>query len=84
MTVVPQASTYRPPDPKWAAIADRLRAEPGEWEFVGRHPASQITRIRTGKLAAFRPAGAFDAVGRNSGPRGRIDIYARFVGEPDG
>jgi hypothetical protein len=83
-TLPPIAYTYRKPDPRWVAIADRLRETPGEWEFIGRHAASQITRIKSGKLAAFRPAGAFQAEGRNKGARGRIDVYARYVGEPDG
>jgi hypothetical protein len=71
----------RKPDPEWTKIAERLRRMPGDWQLVGRHSASQITRIKSGKLAAFRPAGSFDAVGRDKGARGRIDVYVRFVGD---
>jgi hypothetical protein len=37
-------------------------------------------RIRTGKTAAFRPAGAFEAVGREV--EGQPEVWARYVGVP--
>ncbi|MEV0445523.1 hypothetical protein AB0I84_08890 [Streptomyces spectabilis] len=64
--------------------AAALRDRPGEWAHVDTHPNSnrasnQAHRIRTGKLAAFRPAGAFEATIRNDG-EDVINVYARYTG----
>ncbi|MEU5683635.1 hypothetical protein DEJ48_36885 [Streptomyces venezuelae] len=64
--------------------AAALRDRPGEWAHVDTHPNSnrasnQAHRIRTGKLAAFRPAGAFEATIRTDDDEA-IDVYARYVG----
>ncbi|MEU7576789.1 hypothetical protein AB0B50_04205 [Streptomyces sp. NPDC041068] len=64
--------------------AAALRDRPGEWAHVDTHPNSnrasnQAHRIRTGKLAAFRPAGEFEATVRNNG-EDVIYVYARYIG----
>ncbi|WP_030566008.1 hypothetical protein [Streptomyces aureocirculatus] len=61
-----------------------LRDRPTEWAHVDTHPNSnrasnQAHRIRTGKLAAFRPAGAFEATIRNDHEE-TFDVYARYIG----
>lgn len=65
------------------AAAD-LRERPGEWAHL--HTLKNLNRatnlghrIRTGKHAAFRPAGAFEARARSVGD-GTADVYARYIG----
>jgi hypothetical protein len=65
-----------------AGTAEALRARPGEWAKVftcdGTNPAGTAAwQIRTGRLAPYRPSGAFEAMSRNG------DVYARFVGGGD-
>lgn len=77
----------------WEAEADALRAQPGRWGIVTvKDPAAGIiaghgtsgyvmaTNIRNGRLAAFRPAGTFEATGRRQAD-GTVKVYARYVGE---
>ncbi|WP_406260180.1 hypothetical protein OIA45_19195 [Streptomyces chartreusis] len=64
--------------------AQALRERPGQWAHIDSHPnlnraTNQGHRIRTGKIAAFRPAGAFEAQPRSTGD-GTADVYARYVG----
>lgn len=76
------------PLPSRSADADNaaraLRARPGDWALIAERPtigpASNLAyRIRTGKLAAFRPATSFEAQARSTGERG-AGVWARFVG----
>ncbi|MGW0899742.1 hypothetical protein ACWD0G_22640 [Streptomyces goshikiensis] len=76
------------PLPSRSADADNaaraLRARPGDWALVAERPAigpasNLAYRIRTGKLAAFRPAGAFEAHSRSTGDHG-AGVWARYVG----
>ncbi|MFD9374639.1 hypothetical protein ACFWBH_03700 [Streptomyces sp. NPDC059999] len=76
------------PLPSRSADADNaaraLRARPGDWALVAERPAigpasNFAYRIRTGKLAAFRPAGAFEAHARSTGDEG-AGVWARYVG----
>lgn len=67
-------------------VVRQLRAHPGEWAIV--HYAdtragayAMAFQIRRGVLASFRPAGAFEALGRTVD--GEYRVYARFV-ETDG
>ncbi|MGB8946502.1 MAG: hypothetical protein WCD21_40650 [Streptomyces sp.] len=65
--------------------AEALRGRPGEWAHVDSHPnlnraTNQGHRIRTGKHAAFRPAGAYEAQTRST--REGADVYARYIGTP--
>jgi hypothetical protein len=64
--------------------AQALRERPGEWAHIDSHPnlnraTNQGHRIRTGKIAAFRPAGTFEAQPRSTGD-GTADVYARYIG----
>jgi hypothetical protein len=63
-------------------IAEELRARPGEWAVVQRktstaRAASAAQAIRTGRLRAYAPAGAFEAKSRKVGDEYRV--YARYV-----
>ncbi|WP_043470968.1 hypothetical protein [Kitasatospora sp. MBT66] len=88
MTAAQVVEFLGPPPPaetKHSRIASALRARPGEWAVV--HRADTVTRaasaaqaIRSAKLAAYGPAGAFQAVSRTVDTEHRV--YARFVGDP--
>lgn len=63
-----------------AAIAAALRQRPGEWALI---PVTGVLtgitdHIRRGRLAAYRPAGQYEAVRRHV--NGETRVYARFVG----
>jgi hypothetical protein len=74
-----------PPGPRrvgrdHAAIAAELRKAPGKWARVmtgATEPSA--SHIKTGRIAAYRPAGSFEATSRKNGDKS--DIYARYVGE---
>lgn len=65
------------------AIALALRERPGEWAAIatGSVQTGLVTQIRTGFVAAYRPAGSFEAVRRTVD--GRPTVYARYLGEPE-
>lgn len=71
------------PESKYAPAAAELRERPGEWGllFVGSKAtaASLGNIIRSGVIAAFRPAGDYDAVTRTVA--GRTRTYARYLGD---
>jgi len=52
----------RPPryDP-WASIAETLKRHPGVWHTIRDDQTTATTNINDGVLAAFRPAGDFEA-----------------------
>lgn len=63
--------------------AAALRRAAGEWARIGLYrnaatSGSVANQIKRGKLAAFRPAGAFEAVSRTVD--GQHRVYARYVG----
>lgn len=66
---------------KWAPIALELRQHPGQWALVSKagHSSSLASAIKSGKMPAFAPAGAFDAVARSTGKRNEWDTYAVYV-----
>lgn len=49
-----------PPEKKWDIIARELRENPGRWAKLEERP-TYMHNIKTGKLKAFRPAGAYEA-----------------------
>lgn len=65
----------RPVDP-WQPIADALMRHPLEWHPVDGHRADTVatTNITRGVLAAFRPAGCYEAMRRE----GRL--FIRYLG----
>ncbi|MYT30490.1 MULTISPECIES: hypothetical protein [unclassified Streptomyces] len=74
-----------------ARIVAQLVNNPGKWAVIGRYGSAASARstalnIRTGKLAAYTPAGAFDAVARtvHSGDESEFRVYARFIGAGGG
>lgn len=73
---------------KHAVIASELQAHPGSWGVVQKsgtiaRASSAAQAIRRGRLAAYLPAGAFEAVARTVVERGTVEhrVYARYVGE---
>jgi hypothetical protein len=66
----------------WRDEAAELRDRPGEWAVVATMPsnraAAMTANIRLGKLAAFRPAGTFEATKRGE------DVWVRYVGDGTG
>ncbi|MCX5205083.1 hypothetical protein OG897_26960 [Streptomyces sp. NBC_00237] len=64
--------------------AEALRERPGAWAHIDTHEtinraANQSHRIRTGKLAAFRPAGTFEAKAHST-REGTAEVWARYTG----
>ena len=64
-------------------IAAELRAHPNQWALVfeNTNPTYQ-QHIKSGFLAAYRPAGSFESRSASKGA-GKFDIYARYVGGVD-
>lgn len=62
-------------------IASQLRRHPGEWALIAENPgnSSLAGHIKSAAIAAFRPAGSYEAVTRTV--EGVVRIYARHVGE---
>jgi len=66
------------------AIADGLRALPGQWGEVGNYhwlkPARGAAyQITVGRMAAYRPAGDFESEIRFD-DEGDPHVYARYIG----
>ena len=62
------------------ATEDALRAHPGRWALV----AKGVSLSSPGWLSASRPG--FEFTSRSAGlgyPKGRGDLYARFVGDAE-
>ncbi len=62
------------------ATEDALRAHPGRWALVAKEVPSSVV----GWLSESRPG--FEFTSRRAGlgyPKGRGDIYARFVGDAE-
>lgn len=63
-------------NPRYREIAKTLRERPGEWLKVDTDRSRLSTfvwAIRTGRIAAFRPTGDFEAVTREGG------VWVRYV-----
>ncbi|MFF4751806.1 hypothetical protein [Streptomyces sp. NPDC001270] len=79
---LPKSAPGRRPG-KHARAAEQLRAHPGEWAHVttaknSASSASLAGAIRAGRLAAYAPAGSFEAAARTV--KGEPRVYARYVG----
>ena len=88
--------------PKYAAEATEARAAQGQWGLltvITPKDVSDVKRagtrarllahaVRTGRLAAFRPAGQYEAATRTRttlpyfGKANEYAVYIRFVGDP--
>lgn len=81
----PPARSQRPTKrTKHEKIAATLRKHPADWALIAAYSTAASSNsiayiIRKGKLAAYEPAGAFEAVSRRVGDTHRV--YARYVGE---
>lgn len=74
------------PKPRHEAIAAELRSNPGKWAKVAVASPGMASTIKSGRMIAYQPQGAFEAVARNyrsadGHVRGVADIYARYIGE---
>ena len=67
----------------WEKIAQTCKKSPGRWfVFSGTWNRGQSARIRQGALKAFRPAGHFEAAGREPDEnRDPTVLWVRYVGE---
>ncbi len=74
-------------------ILESLRANPGRWaKVITATPSGGVSNtvnaIRTGRMAAARPAGSFEAVSRRVGVGADgeklSDVYARYIGDSAG
>jgi hypothetical protein len=74
--------TGRTPDAKYIIIAEQLKENPQEWALIiEQGHQTTAARIRSGRISAFRPKGAFEATARNTDEQGRCQVYARYIGE---
>lgn len=71
-------------------LADRLMERPGAWAMVQgglndyrTQAAVLASRINSGTLTAFRPAGEFEATASKDKETGDNRVFARYIG-PDG
>ncbi len=64
------------------SIAAELKANPGRWALVFENVFSSLSvSIKSGRLAAYRPAGSFEALSASrNGSTNKADIYVRYVG----
>jgi hypothetical protein len=67
----------------WKDEAEELRSHKGQWAILKTYPkgpkaGALAQSVKAGKLAAFRPAGSFEAVARTVDNEGHV--YARYVG----
>lgn len=67
-------------------ITAKLRKRPGEWARIGTYGSgasmsSTAYHIRHAGIAAYTPAGAYEATGRTVD--GKHAVWARYIG-PDG
>ena len=80
----PPPSRQFAPRTDHVAVAAELKAHPGQWAIISRHrtaaaAATAAGRIKCGFPAAYKPAGAFDAVARTV--NGEHRMYAMYRGE---
>lgn len=80
----PAPTRWGMPVANHADVAAKLRERPGRWAIVSVYSThvsalSVAYQIRSGKLAAYRPKGAFEASARTVD--GEHRVYARFVGD---
>jgi hypothetical protein len=76
--------SQRSPRTDWQPTANML-IERREWGVVQEHAKSAglTSHIKTGRLKAFRPVGAFDSRSVKNDD-GTYDIYAVYVGDSEG
>jgi hypothetical protein len=81
----PEPNRGRPADTRTdnEKFADALRKHPGDWAIWRDDANSSLAyQIKTGQVAAFRPARTFEAVCRSTGPGSgsRGTVYVRYIG----
>jgi hypothetical protein len=65
-------------------IAAELRENPGQWGRVAAYTTRRVSThmaylVRSARIKAYAPAGAFEAEGRTES--GEHRLYVRYVGE---
>lgn len=68
---------------RYGEVVHGLRENKGKWALLAPRPSMQAAKslagnIRKGRVAAFAPEGAFEAVYKDT------RVWVRYVGEPDG
>ena len=77
----PSVTPRRYNSSKWRDEARILRANPGRWALLAEYPDTTSSartlawQIKSGRLAAFRPGGSFEATSRQG------SVYARFLAD---
>lgn len=67
----------------WESVARRVRKSPGLWYRVqGLRPIAVASQIRTGRIPAFNPAGAYEASYQRADGTGRVVLWVRYVADP--
>jgi hypothetical protein len=68
---------------EWESVAEALKQNPTQWALVRAETESCYGYfIKTARLVAFQPAGAYEAtVRKNQDNPKKYDIYARYIGE---
>jgi hypothetical protein len=69
---------------KHAPIAAELRENPGQWGRVSSYTTGRVAThmaysVRSARIKAYAPAGAFEAEGRTES--GQHRLYVRYVGQ---
>jgi hypothetical protein len=78
--VPPNIARGRTAESKYSDIAEKLKADPGEWYRIGENlkTGTLATGINNGKLVAFRTdEGRFEA--RSRTVNGSVSVWARYV-----
>jgi hypothetical protein len=67
----------------WWAIAERLRANAGEWGVISDVSRSMPHQIKIGNVAALRPPTDWEVTARKDPALavGRTDVYLRYIGD---
>lgn len=72
----------RPPSADYETLAEDLRKNRGKWALVGENMSVSIgSHISSGRIHAFRPAGAFEGAIRGKNGSRAQKVFARYVGE---
>ncbi len=68
----------------WHDVARKLRERPGDWARVGVYSVPVASHVRSGRIKAFRPVGAYEARYDRTDEPGRAVLWIRYIGEsPD-
>jgi hypothetical protein len=66
----------------WGEVADRLRANPGQWGVIHDVSRAMGTAIKNGRVAALRPPHEWETMTRRDPAlsKTRGTLYVRYIG----